>query len=620
MNPGSCRHRNIRTRSVSRRRIAGMFILGLVLMLATGAARADRAQYTIDTDPLRQGNKAFAAGDLAGAEVFFKAAVANNYHLPEALWGLARLDLSRGSYPEAEARCRQALAAAGGQYAPAQAGLGIALLRQGRAADAQHAFTLALEQDPKLWEAHYGMAMGLMDAGNWQDARKQLEQGRKQHGLVEGEDLYQHGLALLLQGTGDLTGAEAAALKARHLAPLNPTYAYLVARVYRLEGIPALAIPAYEEALAIGNQPPNAERLVELGQLFEQQQRYNEAMDRYLQAVAADSTYAPALADLADLFGRAKQYDKAAGTYLRLVALKPDDSKAQLGLADALFQLGRTNESLAASRAALARTPDDQAAKFAFARAGLHADDDSTRAQAAALVAELPRDLPWSAADLVDLAAWQNDHGEFAAADSTLAHAATLDPQSSRVPFQQGLFELGRGQPRAAVTAFALATKLAPDNAANHLNLGIARFQAGDIDSAVVDFRRAVALRGDLTVARLLLAQGLAMTGSLVEAEKEYRAVLDSEPHNPKALRGVGFCSLRRADYADAVKFYKDATVAEPGNADGWAGLGTSRLGLGQLDTAEKDFVKARAIDPHNSMLKTGSDLLTQAKNNGKEN
>lgn len=601
------------------RLFAALAALGM-LMLAAGAAEADRRQYTLDDDPLRLANKALQDGDLVAAREHFAEAVANDHRLPEALCGLARVDLSQGLLAEAEAHSRQALAAAGGRLPAARAILGLALLRQGRAGEADPEFAQALQEDPGLWEAHYGQARSLMEAGRWDAAKAHLDIGGDRRGQDQGEDLYQYGLALWLQGTGDLPGAERAALKARHLNPGDPAYGLLLARVYEEGGYTALAIPAYEEALAVPGVQPAAPLLHGLGRLYAGQNRFNEAGERYLQALAADSTYTPALADLADLFRRAKQYDKAAGTYLRLAALRPQDLSVQLGLAEVLQEAGRTEESLQAARAALGLAPQDEAARFAFARAGLCARDDSTRAEAAALMAALPAALPWRAGDLVDLAAWQAERGQYAAADSTLARAALRDPALARVPFQQGLVALRQGQPAAAADAFARAVALEPEVAANHLNLGIARYQMGDVPGALLDFRRAVELRADLTAARLLLAQALAATNALTEAEREYRVVLESEPQNAKALRGVGFCSLRRADYRGAAAAYASAAAAEPKNADNWAGLGSARLGLGELDAAEAAFAKARAIDPGNAMLKTGSDLLNQAKSAGKEN
>ncbi|MBM4130909.1 tetratricopeptide repeat protein, partial [bacterium] len=119
--------------------------------------------------------------------------------------------------------------------------------------------------------------------------------------------------------------------------------------------------------------------------------------------------------------------------------------------------------------------------------------------------------------------------------------------------------------------------------------------------------------------ARLLLAQALAGVDSLAAAEKQYRQVLALEAGNARAQRGLGFCRLRAGDYAAAAAAYEQSTQGEPGNADGWAGLGSARLGQGRLDAAAAALAKARAIDPQNPMLRTGTELLNQARSAGKD-
>ncbi|MFH1844276.1 MAG: tetratricopeptide repeat protein [bacterium] len=591
----------------------------LAVCLAEPAA-AQRRSYTLDEDPLRLGNKALAAGRLDEARDHFNEAVANDHHVPEALCGLAVVDLRQGLLNDAEARYRQALAASGGRHGAARAGLGLLLLRQGRDEEAATEFQQALRDDGKLWEAHYGLARLALAAGEWDVARERLENGRKKSGLDAGEDKYQYGLALYLLGTGDVAGAERSALRAQGLNPADPQYAQLVARIYRDQGHSALAISAYEQVLAAPGSTATAPLLHELGRLYAEENRFNEASERYLQAVAADSTYAPAVKELADLFRRARRYDKAAGTYLRYIALVPEDGQARLHLSECLGELGRFDEAAAAARAAWQQAPDDQAASFQFARAGIHARNDSLKTEAAALMTSLPADLPWQAGDLLDLAAWQTDAKDYGSATATLARAAALAPDDARIPFQRGLVELRAGRATTAVDHFQQAVTLDPGAAANHLNLGIARYQAGQLEAAIPPFRQAVALRPELATARLLLAQVLAATGSLPEAEDEYRTVLAQEPRNAKALRGLGFCRIRAADYPAATDAYTQAVDVDPSSADGWAGLGNARLGQGDLAAAEAAFARARAIDPRNIMLKAGIELLNQAKNAGREN
>lgn len=616
-------NRSIRQAPPTRRLVlatlAAVLAMALALLL-TSAALAASPTYTLDTDPVRLGSKALEKGQLEEARARFAEAVAAQYHLPEAFLGLAQVDVRQARYSDAEGRYRQALAAGGDTAARARAGLGLLLLRQERTQEAAAEFTSALQADPKLWEAHFGLACVLMGEGRWEEAHQHLEQGRKRKGVDEGEDLYQYGLALYLRGTGDADGAEKAALRARHLNPADPRNADLVARIYRDRGLNTLAIGAYEQLLATPGAVPTAPVRYSLGQLYEADNRFNEASDQYLQAVALDSTFAPALKNLADLFSRAGRPEKAAGTYLRYVSLDPAAADAQLGLAESLFALKRYGEAAEAAHAAQALAPDDPRAGQLLARAGIRSADADRQAEAAALMTDPAGATDWDADDLLALAAWQQEQKDLPAAASSLAAAAARDSTESRIPFQEGLVALRRDLPAEAVAHFQRAVALAPDAGAYHLNLGIARYRAGDLAGAVPDFRRAVELDPGRAGTRLLLAQVLAATGELAVAEKEYQTILDQEPDNAKALRGKGFCLIRKADYPAAAAAYERSTKAEPGNADGWAGLGGALLGQGRLDEAEAAFAKARAIDPQNTMLKTGSELLNQARTAGKEN
>ena len=259
----------------------GLFAVVLLLMAGLpGQVQAQRKSYTLDDDPLRLGEKALAAGRLEEARSHFSEAVANDHHVPGALCGLAVVDLRQGLFPEAEVHYRQALAASGGRNTSALAGLGLLLLRQGHDEQAAAEFTKALEIDAKFWEAHYGLAMLDMASENWDAARQHLEFGRKRRGVNEGEDKYQYGLAILLLGTGDISGAEHAALRAQVLNPADLQHAQLVARIYRQLGHNALAITAYEDALATPGLVPTAPFLHDLGRLYEDEKRFNEASER----------------------------------------------------------------------------------------------------------------------------------------------------------------------------------------------------------------------------------------------------------------------------------------------------------------------------------------------------
>jgi tetratricopeptide (TPR) repeat protein len=325
--------------------------------------------------------------------------------------------------------------------------------------------------------------------------------------------------------------------------------------------------------------------------------------------------------DLADLLRQAGRHELAARAYLRYVADAPADTSAWLGLAASLNELHRYDQARDAAAHARQLDPSSAEARRAFARAGLHAADPAVKTEAADLMTSLADDgAAWTAGELLDLAAVQTERKAYPDAAATLTRAAALDSTSYQVPFQQGVLALRTGQPLEAVTHFERADTLAPGSSPVQLNLGIAHYQAGQLPQAIAALRAAVERDPASATARVMLAQTLAATGENAAAEHEYREVLARQADNAAALRGVGFCRLRAADYKGAVKAYTDAADAEPTSADGWAGLGSAQLGLGNLDAAESAFARARSLDPRNTMLQKGTELLNQARSARKEN
>jgi len=592
----------------------------VLLVLVAGAAliaSPAHAQktYTLDEDPIRIGRKSIENGRLTVAKKALREAVDNEYHLDEAMFLLAEVAVLEGRYVDAEALYRQALGYRSGKpYPEAHAGLGLLLLRFDRDAEATIEFNQALQEDPDLWAAQYGKARLLLAQGDWAGAKKLLEKGAGRKGILEGEDKYHYGMALYDLGTNQIDGAEREALTALVLNASDPDYGTLVGRVYEKRNAPTLAIDAYEKALATPGITRTAPMLYTLGELYQKVGRYNDARDSYLEAVTIDSTYTPALKDLAELFFLAKQYDRAARVYLRYVQIERDDVEALLRLAEACTNSGRYGQAVEAAQTALEIDNSRNDVKFALARAGIHSRDPATRSQAAGLYASLPDSLPWTAEDHVLLGAYYIQAKDYTRARSSLALALRMDPKSSDAHFQQGVLDLSTGHPQDAAQELEEAARLDPENPLPYLNLGIARIQMQQVGEAIAPLRRTLALRGDIEVARMLLAQALAASDSIAAARTEYETILKSDPTNAKALRGVGFCEIREEDYDGAVAAYRKATELEASNAENWAGLGNAYLGLKDWKKAEAAFRKGQELDADNATVKQGFELLEELR------
>jgi superkiller protein 3 len=596
------------------------FTLLATLLPATASAQKS---YTLDEDPIRIGRKAIEAGRLTVAKKALREAVNNEYHLDEAMFLLAEVEVLEGRYGDAEPLYRQALGYRSGKddaFPEAHAGLGLLLLRFDRDAEASLEFEQALEEKPGLWEAVYGKARILIDRKDWDGAKKLLDQGAGQKGLVEGEDKYHYGMALYYMGTDEIKEAEKEALTALTLNASDADYGTLVGRVYERRNAPTLAIDAYEKAMSTLGITRTAPMVHTLGLLYQKVGRYNDARDTYLEAVEIDSTYAPALKDLGDLFFKAKQYDRAARVYLRYVLIERGDVDALLNLAKACTNSGRYGQAVEAAKTALEFDRSRTDVKFALARAGIHTRDAGTQAEAARMYAALPDSLPWTSEDHVLLAAYFIQTRDYPRAQESLNRALEMDPERAEAYFQQGVLDLSTGKPAAAVTHLQKATRLDPENPLPYLNLGIARIQLQEVREAIEPLRRALALKGDILVGRMLLAQALAASDSIGPAQVEYENILEADPGNAKALRGLGFCYIRQEAYAKAVLAYREATKAEPGNAEGWAGLGNANLGLKDWAAAETAFQKARTLDADNPTMMKGFELLEELRSQGKEN
>ena len=589
----------------------------LVLLLAPSLAAEQRKSYGLDEDPIRLGEKALRSGELESAAAKFNEAIAADYRVDQAMYRLAQIALRQGRVADAEALFRQAIdrrLQTGKEFPQARADLGLLLLRSARAAEAESEFSKALAADDRLWTASYGHALLLLDQSKWEDAKKLLDKGSKLEGNDDGEDQFHFGMARYYLGKDKMDEAEKHALLAFHANPAEPAYGMLVGEIYQRGESPALAIEAFERVLAAPNMANHAPLLHELGGLYEAARRFDEAGDRYLAAVRADSLYAPALKSLANLYVRAKRPEQAARTYLRYISLEQADVEALLGLATACHELGNHQQAFEAAQSALNLEPDNDQARYALARSGIHLREPEIRAAAVGQFAQLSEDFVFSAEDFAAVASFETSRDSLESAQAALTRGFASYPDAPVLHFQQGILALKSKDSETAIAHLLKVTTTQPDQVLAHLNLGIAYLQAQRVSDAIEPLQRVVQLDDTLMTARLLLAQALAGSERLEEAESAYREILQREPNHAAAMRGLGFCRMRKSDFDSAAAHYRRATEIEPQNVEGWAGLGNASLGLGDLAGAESALRRATTLDPNHPNTIQGLELLRQYK------
>ena len=98
-------------------------------------------------------------------------------------------------------------------------------------------------------------------------------------------------------------------------------------------------------------------------------------------------------------------------------------------------------------------------------------------------------------------------------------------------------------------------------------------------------------------------------SGRLDEAEQQFQALLAKEPHNARALSGMGYVSMKRGDFAAAQDYLEKARAAGATKLEGaistaqfWSRMGQAGVEQksGDAQAAAKDYRDALALKPNN--------------------
>lgn len=181
-----------------------------------------------------------------------------------------------------------------------------------------------------------------------------------------------------------------------------------------------------------------------------------------------------------------------------------------------------------------------------------------------------------------------------------------------------------------SATLFQHALSVAPDNAVARSNLGLALFNQGHADQAILEYRRATELNPAQRLPRLNLARALAWRGRREEALAAYVALQEMTPEDSKVLGELALVQLGLGRLEDAVTSYQRVLALEPRrlqegdplraldvSQDARMRIGMIYRALGREREAAPYFRAAAALNPSNpayafnlgiSLAATGAD------------
>jgi serine/threonine-protein kinase len=356
--------------------------------------------------------------------------------------------------------------------------LGLALVKLGKGEEAVAAYRRAVALDPRNAAAHFNLAETLFDQGQAEEAIAEYRRAIETDSPAELDSHNKLGLALAARGKVKEAMAEyrrAIARDPRDSAPhLN------LGLLLAAQGQTEEAMAEYRRASDLDPQADVPH--IELGRCLQDQGRLDEAMAEYRRAIELDPEEGVSRYQLGVVLQARGRAEEALAQFRKAVQVSPKGARGHEALAAALLRTGRFAEGRAAAQRALDQFPADEPLRPAMRRTLEQCD------QMLARDARLPallegKERPGDAGERLAQARLYRDHGRPYAAARLYAAAFAARPALAD--------DLGSGNRADAARA---AARAAADAGSDEARLGEAE-RAGLRRQALGWLRADLALR-----------------------------------------------------------------------------------------------------------------------------
>ena len=435
---------------------------------------------------------------------------------------------------------------------------GKALFQKGDMEGARVQFKNALQANPKLAEAHYGLALLDEKKPDLAAMRKTLQEVVA---LDPNHVDAQAKLGLLLVDQLDKAKLQLAIVQ--KLAPDNINTLLLEGKIQFAENNKAGAMHQIERVLAKDEANPDAIWLQ--ATIFLADKRYEDALTTLNRGAEAH----PENLALGLLKIRAhkeqQKFDDVVRDYAELVAKHPDDKRLRNDQLMTLTKIGKLDQAEQALYDAISKDSADIDLKLTLANFIELRDPARAEKTLKEFIAASPKDIKLKSR----LAGYYIGHQRMADAQALLAEIVAADPAG-----KDGLMakvhqaELAWGQGDKA-NAERLAEEVINVDAGNGNALlfrARTRLAQQDMEGAISDLRIVLRDQPNSDQAMIIMAQAYAMKGEPEVAESHWRKALSVNPANLAAIGPLTSLMLKRGDAARAEDLLTKSLSSNPNN------------------------------------------------------
>ena len=142
------------------------------------------------------------------------------------------------------------------------------------------------------------------------------------------------------------------------------------------------------------------------------------------------------------------------------------------------------------------------------------------------------------------------------------------------------------GRYDSAIEEWRKALALAPAETTVHFNLGNALFETGNTGEAIAEYERALELSPEHVEAHNNLGNALARTGRIEDAMAQFEATIRLDPGHANAHANLGAALAQQGRIPDAIAHLEKAIETDPAHAQAHSNLGIALAMSGRLDDA----------------------------------
>lgn len=279
----------------------------------------------------------------------------------------------------------------------------------------------------------------------------------------------------------------------------------------------------------IDKAPGCAELYVNLGRIYYELKRYEDAICEYKMAIWLDSLNLKAYYYLCQLYEETKDFDNAIDTCLKLIELQPHIADFHCKLAQYLYLKGDAQNAVEHYQTAITLNPNPQWTSVVAQTLGFIFQENIKNLDAAISSYYIAYNLSPNDTDIyLNLGNVFFEKGSYDNALIVYKKALDFSPYNARIHCNLGYLYWGKGEIDEAVKEYEKAIKYDNTYDIAYNNLGVIYLDdLGRVKKAIELFQAAKRYNPNYALANYNLARSIALTGDKVEAAKLYQIALD---------------------------------------------------------------------------------------------